>query len=138
MNVIELARQLGKAIQEDERYIAYAEASRKNDEDETLQALIGEFNLIRQNLLMEQSKPEEGQDAEKIAELNTKMHAAYNAVMTNENMAEYTMAKAGMDKMMNQVNTILTASIQGDDPMTCPAEVAHTCSGSCGTCGGCG
>ena len=138
MDVIELARQLGKAIQEDERYIAYAEASRKNDEDEGLQQLIGEFNLIRQNLMMEQSKSEAAQDAEKISQLNTKMHSAYNAVMTNENMAEYTMAKAGMDKMMGQVNTILTAAIQGDDPMTCPAEAAHTCSGSCGTCGGCG
>ncbi len=138
MNVIELARQLGKAIQEDERYTAYVEASAKNDADAGLQELIGEFNLIRQNLMMEQSKPEEAQDAEKMAELNKKMHTAYNAVMTNENMAEYTMAKAGMDKMMGEVNTILTAAIQGDDPMTCPTEVAHTCSGSCGTCGGCG
>ncbi|MBQ8194525.1 MAG: YlbF family regulator [Oscillospiraceae bacterium] len=138
MDVIALARQLGKAIQEDERYIAYAEASKKNDEDEALQELIGEFNLIRQNLMMEQSKPEEEQNAEKLAELNKKMHSAYNAVMTNENMADYTMAKAGMDQMMSQVNTILTASIQGDDPMTCSAEAAHSCSGSCSTCGGCG
>ena len=136
MDVIELARQLGKAIQEDERYIAYAEASKKNDEDAALQDLIGEFNLIRQNLMMEQSKPEEGQDAAKIAELNTKMHAAYNAVMTNENMAEYTMAKAGMDKMMNQINTILSHALNGDDPLTCATESA--CSGSCSTCGGCG
>lgn len=136
MDVIELARQLGKAIQEDERYIAYAEASRKNDEDEELQNLIGEFNLIRQNLMMEQSKPEEGQDAEKLAELNTKMHAAYNAVMTNENMADYTMAKAGMDKLMSQVNTILSHALNGDDPLTCATEAA--CSGSCSTCGGCG
>ncbi|MGN0687740.1 MAG: YlbF family regulator [Oscillospiraceae bacterium] len=136
MDIIEIARQLGKAIQEDERYSDYVIAKEKNDSDEELQNLIGEFNLIRQNLVMEQEKPEEEQNPEKIAELNEKMHAAYNAVMTNENMADYTMAKAGMDKLMGQINTILSHALNGDDPLTCAVESA--CSGSCSTCGGCG
>ncbi len=136
MDVIALARQLGQAIQEDERYIDYNNAKQLNDADEELQQLIGEFNLIRQNLMMEQEKPEDEQDADKLAELNSKIQAAYNAVMTNENMANFTMAKAGMDKMMNAINTILTHAVAGDDPLTCPTEAA--CSGSCSTCGGCG
>ncbi len=136
MDVIALARQLGKAIQEDERYIDYSNAKELNDADEELQKLIGEFNLIRQNLIMETEKPEEEQDAEKIAELNAKAQSAYTAVMTNENMANFTMAKAGMDKMMNAINTIITHAVAGDDPLTCPTETA--CSGSCSTCGGCG
>ena len=138
MDAIEVTRQLGKAIQADERYIAYVEAKKKNDEDAALQELIGEFNLIRQNLNMETSKPEEEQDAEKVKELTVKMHTAYNAVMTNENMADFTMAKAGMDKLMNQINTILTYSMEGMDPETCPSEVPASCSGSCSSCGGCG
>ena len=136
MDVIELARQLGKAIQEDERYSDYMLAKEKNDSDKELQDLIGEFNLIRQNLLMEQERPAEEQEPEKMAELNEKLQAAYNAVMTNENMADYTMAKAGMDKLMGQVNTILSHALNGDDPLTCATEAA--CSGSCSTCGGCG
>ena len=138
MDAIEVTRQLGKAIQADERYIAYVEAKKKNDEDAALRELIGEFNLIRQNLNMETSKPEEEQDAEKVKELTVKMHTAYNAVMTNENMADFTMAKAGMDKLMNQINTILTYSMEGMDPETCPSEVPASCSGSCSSCGGCG
>lgn len=137
MDIIELTRQLGKAIQEDERYADYNIAKERNDADEELQNLIGEFNLLRQNLAMEQSKPEAEQSEEKIAELNAKMQTAYNTIMTNENMADYTMAKAAMDKLMNQVNTILTHALNGDDPMTCATE-APTCSGSCSTCGGCG
>ncbi|MBE6901127.1 MAG: YlbF family regulator [Ruminococcaceae bacterium] len=136
MDVIEIARQLGKAIQEDERYSDYMLAKEKNDADKELQDLIGEFNLIRQNLLMEQERPAEEQDPEKMAEMNEKLQAAYNAVMTNENMADYTMAKAGMDKLMGQVNTILSHALNGDDPLTCATEAA--CSGSCSTCGGCG
>lgn len=136
MDVIEIARQLGKAIQEDERYSDYVLAKEKNDNDEALQALIGEFNLIRQNLIMEQEKPAEEQNPERMAELNEQLNVAYNAVMTNENMADYTMAKASMDKLMGQVNTILSHALNGDDPMTCATEAA--CSGSCSTCGGCG
>ncbi len=136
MDVIEIARQLGKAIQEDERYSDYVLAKEKNDNDEALQALIGEFNLIRQNLIMEQEKPAEEQNPERMAELNEQLNVAYNAVMTNENMADYTMAKASMDKLMGQVNTILSHALNGDDPLTCATEAA--CSGSCSTCGGCG
>lgn len=136
MDVIEIARQLGKAIQEDERFSDYTLAKERNDGDEALQALIGEFNLIRQNLAMEEGKPAEEQNTERMADLNEKLQAAYNAVMTNENMADFTMAKAGMDKLMNQINTILSHALNGDDPLTCAVESA--CTGSCSTCGGCG
>lgn len=138
MTTIELARELGKAIQADERYTEYAAAQKANDEDKELQDLIGEFNLIRQNLSLEMSKDEAEKSDEKIKEYNEKMQKTYTLVMTNENMANFTMAKQGMDKLMSEINTILTYSIQGDDPMTCPTEQQHSCSGSCGTCGGCG
>lgn len=85
---------------------------------------------------MEQEKPADQQNPEKMSELNEQLETAYNAVMTNENMADYTMAKAGMDKLMGQVNTILSHALNGDDPLTCATEAA--CSGSCSTCGGCG
>ena len=138
MDVIEVTRQLGKAIQADERYIDYVNAKARNDEDKELQDLIGEFNLIRQNVALESGKPEEEQNKEKLAELNNKMRTAYDAVMANENMAIFTVAKQGMDALMNQINTILTYSMEGMDPETCPSELTAGCSGSCSTCGGCG
>lgn len=140
MNVIEVTRQLGLAIQADERYLEYVKAKEANDADTALQDLIGEFNLIRQNLAMEQGKEESEQNPEKIKELTIKMHTAYNEVMTNENMALFTVAKQGMDKLMSEINTILTYSMEGMDPLTCPSEVQASagCSGSCASCGGCG
>ena len=138
MDIIELARQLGKAIQEDERFIEYHRARRLNDADEALQNLIGEFNLVRQNLAMQHDLPEAEQNKDKIAELTKKMQSVYNEIMTNENMAQFTMAKAEMDKMMSGVNTILTYALEGEDPMTCPSEQPQSsCSGNCGSCGGC-
>lgn len=139
MTVIEAARELGKVVQADERYIEYINAKNANDADEELQNLIGEFNLIRQNVAMESGKPEGEIDNEKVKELTAKMHSAYDAVMSNENMAAFTMAKQGMDKLMSEINTILTYSVEGADPATCPSEPpAAECSGSCSTCGGCG
>lgn len=139
MTVIEAARALGEVVQADERYKEYVRCKDLNDEDEALQNLIGEFNLVRQNLAMESDKPAEERDDAKIKELTEKMHKAYEDVMTNENMAAFTMAKQGMDKLMSEINTILTYSVEGEDPKTCPSEpIATDCSGSCSTCGGCG
>ena len=45
-DVIQIARELGAALQEDERYAALMQARKVNDEDETLQNLIGEYNMI--------------------------------------------------------------------------------------------
>lgn len=134
MNVIELARELGKALQADERYIAYHEAKLANDNDEELQALIGEFNMKRMQLNALMSKTE--RDTDKINEMNNELRLLYGKVMGNEKMVAYNNAKADVDDLLDQVNNIITASANGEDPATCPA-VVHKCSGSCSTCGGC-
>ena len=123
MTVIDAARQLGAVVQTDSRYIEYVKAKTMNDADEELQKLIGEFNLIRQNLTMETNKEPEEADGEKIKDLNFKMQEAYEKIMANENMAMFTVAKQGMDKLMSEINTILTYSVEGMDPATCPSEV---------------
>lgn len=139
MTVIEAARALGEVVQADERYKEYVKCKDENDKDEALQNLIGEFNLVRQNLAMESDKPDGERNDEKVRELTAKMHKAYEEVMSNENMAAFTMAKQGMDKLMSEINTILTYSVEGEDPKTCPSEPPTAdCSGSCSSCSGCG
>ena len=49
MSVIELTRQLGAAIQADERYKAFDEAKKANDADKELNDLIGKINLVQMN-----------------------------------------------------------------------------------------
>lgn len=134
MDIIRMTRDLGKAIQEDERYIAYNNAKIKNDSDEALQELIGEFNLKRQNLNMEMNKSADEKDKEKLAELNNEIRSLYEEVMSNESMAEFTIAKNEIDKLIGEINAIITMSVNGQDPET--AEIS--CGGACGTCGGCG
>lgn len=133
MNVIEITRELGKAIQADERYAVYLAARAKNDADEELQKQIGEFNMQRMTLNREMSKSD--RDQEKIAEMNQKIRDLYADIMRNENMAAYNEAKTAFDDMILEINGIINMCANGEDPATC--EPRSSCTGSCSTCGGC-
>ena len=134
MTTIEAARKLGAAMQADEAYIRYADAVKKNDENEELQVKISEFNLKRMNLDNEISKDDSEKDSEKIQKLNAELRAIYDDIMANPAMVEFNNAKAGMDKLLQDINTIIMMCAQGADPETCEISA---CTGSCSTCGGC-
>ena len=133
MGIIEATRNLGVEIQKDERFIRFIKAKLANDNDETLQNQIGEFNTIRMNLDREMNA--ETQDENKIKELNEKLREIYTAVMSSKTMLEYNTAKAEVDAMLNDINSIIMQCVEGVDPMT--AEPHTACTGSCSTCGGC-
>ena len=133
MGIIEATRNLGVEIQKDERFIRFIKAKLANDNDETLQNQIGEFNTIRMNLDREMNA--ETQDENKIKELNEKLREIYTAVMSSKTMLEYNTAKAEVDAMLNDINSIIMQCVEGEDPMT--AEPHTACTGSCATCGGC-
>ena len=133
MDVIKTARELGKAIQQDERFIRYAKAKLVNDNDEELQNAIGNFNVKRMEL--EKAAGEENKDEEKIKTLNEELRTIYGEIMASAPMVEYNTAKAHLDQMMNEVNIVLSKSLDGEDPETLTVESG--CTGSCSTCGGC-
>ncbi|MEG1887723.1 MAG: YlbF family regulator [Oscillospiraceae bacterium] len=133
MEILDLTRQLGVAIQEDERYKTFAAAKKENDDNKDLQDKIGEFNLVRMSLDQEISS--ENKNDDKVAELNDKLRRVYGEIMCNEAMISYNEAKAGLDEMVNKINQLITLAINGEDPMT--VELASACSGSCSSCSGC-
>ena len=134
MTVIELTRELGKAIQADPRYIKYSAARSANDADEELQRFIGEFNMQRMNLNREMSKTE-GKDQDKIASMNLSIRELYGQIMSIPHMADFNDAKTDFDDMILEVQNIITLCANGEDPATC--EPKSNCTGSCATCGGC-
>lgn len=132
MDVMTAVRQLGAAIQEDEAYARFHKVIKENDENKELQEKIGEFNILRMNLDNELSLEEKNE--EKIKEMNEKLRALYGEVMAHPAMVAYNEAKQGLDKLLNDVNNIITMCVQGADPATCEPSA---CTGSCSTCGGC-
>lgn len=134
MDIIAMARELGKAIQQEESYIKLHEVQDKADADTELQSLIGEFNLKRMSINNEASKKERDQD--KLSQLNTEMREVYSKIMSNENMIAYNSAKEEFDAVANRVLAIIQQSAEGADPDTADYSQS-SCSGSCESCGGC-
>ena len=133
MDVTQMARELGKAIQSDERFIRYAKAKLANDNDADLQNAIGNFNIKRMEL--EKAASEEEKNEEAVKTLNEELRKIYGEIMSSAPMVEYNTAKALLDQMMNEVNIVISKSLDGEDPETLSVESG--CTGSCSTCGGC-
>lgn len=133
MDLIKMTRELGKAIQADERFIRYAKARLANDNDTDLQNAIGNFNITRMEL--EKAVSDEAKDEVLVKKLNEDLRTLYGEIMSSASMVEYNTAKALVDQMMNEVNTIISKCLEGEDPDTC--EIEDACTGSCATCGGC-
>ena len=133
MDIITMARELGKLIQQDERYKRIDAAKKANDEDDKLQELMAKFNLKRSELSVEMSQ--ENKNPEKLNQLDKELKALYQEVMANPNMAEFNAAKAEVDGMMNFISTILYGSVNGEDPDT--IEMQASCGGNCSGCSGC-
>ena len=133
MTIIEMAREMGKVIQQSDEYKALMEARTASDNDEELQKQIGEFNLVRMKMEIESGKPEPDQN--KINELNEQLMSIYTQVMESENMVAFNKAKDVVDHLMNHVTAILTAAVNGEDPDTYDPDAA--CTGDCCYCGGC-
>lgn len=133
MDAIQAARELGKAIQSDARYMRVMQAQENNDRDKNLQDQIGAFNILRSQLNAEVQKDDK--DTDKIKEMDTNLKAMYAKIFENENMREFSDARDEMQEMLTFVNQIVSGSAGGQDPET--IEFQQSCGGDCGGCAGC-
>lgn len=133
MDIITIARDLGKAIQQDERFIRMVSAQQVADEDIELQENIRSFNEKRVTINAEVGKQDK--DMEKITALNKEVNVIYSEIMSNANMINYTDAKKELDDAVEFVIQILRGSIAGQDPDK--IEKQEACGGDCSGCSGC-
>lgn len=134
MDIIELTRELGKAIQADPRFVELRLAHQASDEDQALQDAIGEFNLKRMAISNEAAKSD--RNDETMQRLNKEFREAYGKIMENENMRRYNAAKNEFDALFQRVTGILNLCAEGEDPETCDYDAA-SCGGDCSSCAGC-
>ena len=133
--LVEMAIDLACQLQEDARCKAIFEAQKAADADEGLQKLIGEFNLKRIAINTEESKEDGEQSVERLRQLNTELRALYADIMANEHMIAYNDAKTTLDGLVRKIQTAINLAVQGQDPHMAAQEIS--CSGDCGSCGGC-
>ncbi len=133
MEIIKLTRELGKAIQADERYAKFVAARETNEKDDELNELIGKMQLIHMSYQHEASK--EDANEQKLTAYEEEFMELREKIMNNQNMINYEKARMDIDEMMNYIVAILTECIKGEDPETCEPPQEHSCSGNCSSCG---
>ncbi len=134
MDAIRAARELGRAIQGDDKYIALQMAQQRNEEDKELQELIASFQMLRGQFNEEIQKPQRSQDT--IQELDAQMKESYAKIFANPNMIAYNEARTEFQTFMSYVNQIIQGSTDGKDPDL--IEYEESCAGNCSGCSGCG
>ena len=107
MDIIEMARDLGRALQADEKYQRYVNATLENDKDHV-----------------------------KIARLDSEFKTTYRLIMERPGMMEYNAAKSDLDGLVQFINQIIVGSANGQDPDNIQQSTGCTgsCS-SCSGCG---
>ena len=135
MSLESALRELGKAIQEDERFTVLQAAAKVNDADENLQKQMQELQLISLKFQQEMQKGEAA-DKDRITELQTQYQDLYTEIMAMPNMLAYSAAASEMEQMAQYISGMIGLFFDGQDPATCelpPQDCTHDCS----TCGGC-
>lgn len=135
MSLEKAIRELGKAIQADERFAALQAAAAANDSDETLQKQMQELQLISLKYQQEAGKADDA-DEDRIKELQEQYQDLYNEVMKGENMLNYSAAAAEMEQMAQYISGMIGLFFDGQDPETCELP-DPSCTHDCSTCGGC-
>lgn len=136
MDIIKLTRELGAAIQQDERYLAFTKAREENEKDTELNELMGQIQMVQMNYQLEASKEEP--DSAKMQAFEEEFNTLYTKFMANGKMLAYDAARTEVDEMMNYIMQILSLCVNGADPATCePEKNDHECGGSCSSCSGC-
>ena len=75
-------------------------------------------------------------DEEKMNQLDLELNKLYDDILANEFMVAFAEASDEVDRLTKHIQAIITATVNGGDPMTVELP-AGGCSGSCSSCSGC-
>ena len=97
MDIIQLTRELAKALQQDQRYINYSAAKKVNDADEELQKKITDFHSVQ---MESRALTQAGGEREEIVKLNSRLTALYNEITANPNMIAFEKARDDLTRCL--------------------------------------
>lgn len=125
MNVSELAKALGEELTKTEQYKAYIKAKADYEADTELEQLIDAYNLekLRIDVITNQ-----GSEEDKKENNTDRLNQLYQQIMARPAMLEYGLAHENLGKLMDDVNAMILAAMNGEEGCT-PDKCA-----SCGMC----
>lgn len=127
MEIFDKARELGLAVVNSEVYQNLKKAEAEQETDKEAMELLKSYSDLRTELGKEIQAGEP--TAERMMEIRTLLNDEYKKVTDNPTVAAYILAKNELEAVLNQMNTILSYYING--------EQEGGCSGDCSGCSGC-
>lgn len=128
MDILEMAKELGKAIADSDLMAAVKKAEDVQNNDEKAQQLIGEYNLKRMQLAQRVQKEDVTQ--EELEVVQKELSDEFDKLMQYSVISDFITARKELDAVLEQVNNVISFYVTGKTP-------DGGCSGSCSSCSGC-
>ena len=127
MDILDAAKEIGIALEQSEEFKQLDEATKIQNNDDEAQRLIGEYNLVRLQLMQKM----QGKDMtdEQLNQIRMQLADEFDKLMQYEIIKNYIDAKEKFDNLYNKVKNVIDFYASG--------EKSGGCSGNCSTCGGC-
>ena len=125
MTIFELASELGKAINRDERMIRMENAKKAYDESEKISKLMMEYGIQQQALTT--MGDSEQIDTDALTRIQDRIDEIYAEITTDPIFKELDEAQAVVNELMQSVNNTIMYHATGSTP----------CSHDCSSCSGC-
>ena len=125
-DIIDLAYEFAKNIQKTKEYLLLQEAKKNNDEDKNLNELIYKYNILKNNISQKKVQDEKNVQVKQAKKL-------YKNIMENKNMKKFNEASNNMNILMNKINSIFIAAVNGKQLTDCCEDEIYDC-GRCGKC----
>ena len=115
MDIIEMTRQLGKQIQEEECVKLFLETQKQTEKDDILQKLIGDFNLKRMELNAMLQKDPKDKDPHVLTELDAQLKGIYQSITEYPLMIRLNEQKQAVDAILNKINVLISSAVAGEN-----------------------
>lgn len=135
MDAIEMARQLSREIQKNERYLDFQRAHKEGKESRELQKMITDFNLRRIITSRKGGKADRNED--EIQQFNEELREAYGSMMDHPAMMGFNLTKEDIGMMLQRTSTTIDTSADGEDPDPADYQTDGCNTGGCSGRFGC-
>ena len=127
MDILEKARELGEMLADSEEYKRLQAAEKAKNEDEQALKLLNDYNRMANEFAMKVQAAEPTK--EELENYRDSLGKAFAELDANPVVHEFMESKKSFDELMKNINSIIAFYVV--------PKGQSSCSGYCGSCGGC-
>ncbi len=131
LQIVALAKQLGKELQECEKFKEYMAAKKDFLENDELKTKLSEFKV--QKALLDKQAELENADEVVIDAIGARAELLYREINENPVFVRFQNAEQEFNMLLGAVNTTIGSFLKDPDEVS----ASGSCSGNCSSCKGC-